>query len=120
MKGEVVDLDILRPGPKIVKLAGEEIDVSFIPCGITFDVDRLVTELFTMDTEKVKEGGEETNRAFDLTMELCASFCTVEHPHMTKEWFLKNTDPGQVNKLAELIRETLLRSYEGAEAYQGN
>ena len=38
----VIDLDILRPEQKLVKLGGHEIDLSFIPCGITFEIDQIV------------------------------------------------------------------------------
>jgi len=117
---EVVDLDVLRPEPKIVKLAGKEIDVSFIPCGITFEVDGLVNELTTYDLDTVQEGGEESKRAFDTALKLCSIFCSHKHPEMTVEWFRDNTGAVQINKLVEIIQGTLLKSYAGTEAYQGN
>ena len=42
---KVIDLDILRPDSKLIKLGGKEIDVSFIPCGITFELDSIVQQL---------------------------------------------------------------------------
>ena len=35
----IVDLDILKPPKKIIKLGGVQIDVSFVPCGITWEID---------------------------------------------------------------------------------
>jgi len=117
---EIVDLDALRPKKVIVKLGGKEIDVSFIPCGITFDVDEITRRLYGFDMDKVQAGGQETNDAFNIALELCSTFCTVRNPEMTVEWFRENTDPIQVNQLATIIQETLARSYAGAEAYQKN
>ena len=120
MSDEVVDLDVLRPPPKKIKLAGKLIDVSFVPCAITWEVDRLTREIFAIDTEAAQKGGEETREVFDLTLELCATFCANQHVEMTKEWFRTKTDPAQINALSTHIIETLQRSFEGAEAYQGN
>jgi len=130
---EVVDLDILRPPPKKVVLAGKEIDVSFVPCAITWEVDRLVKQVYEISetelgnaadaAEAIKElanNGDATARLFDVTIELCATFCANQHPAMTVDWFKTKTDPAQVNKLSEIIIETLQRSFAGAEAYQGN
>jgi hypothetical protein len=117
---EVVDLDALRPKKLVVKLGEKEIDVSFIPCGITFEVDEITKRLFAFDMDKVQEGGQETNEAFNIALELCSVFCTVKHPEMTVKWFRDNTDPIQVNQLATIIQQTLAKAYEGAEAYQGN
>ena len=120
MNGEVLDLDILRPSPLIVKIGGEEIDLSFIPCGITFDVDRISREIMQLDTKEIAEGGEDSRKAFDLAIDLCATFCSLKHPKMTIAWFMENTDPVQINKLADTIKATLQRSFEGVEAYQKN
>ena len=122
MNGEVVDLDTLRPPPKVVKLAGHEIDVSYVPCAITWEVDRIVNEMMTLDRQKLVDepAGNDAKKAFDLAVDLCVTFCTWKHPDLTKEWFLDNTDPRQINMLATTIQETLRKSYEGIEAYSGN
>jgi hypothetical protein len=120
MNGKVIDLDVLRPKPQVVKLAGKEIDVSFIPCGITFDVDRLTNELAKYTVSQLEAGGKEAKKAFDLSVELCSVFCTVKYPEMTEEWFRANVDPLQVQAFAEILQSTLARSYEGAERYSKN
>ena len=119
--GEVLDLDVLRPKPSKIKLAGKEIDVSYMPCGITFEVDKIVRALAeVVATGKATDNGEETHRAFDLSIDLCVVFCSWKHPELDREWFMDNTDPRQVEALASKIQETLQRSYAGAEAYQKN
>ena len=120
MDREVIDLDVLRPPPQLVKLGGHEIDVSFIPCALTFEVDRLSQALVGLDLEEVNKGGKEAEKAFMFAIDLCVAFCSAKYPDMTKDWFMHNTDPIQINKLSETIQETLQRSYAGAEAYSKN
>lgn len=115
----VVDLDVLRPEPRFVKLGGKEIDVSFIPTGITFEIDAVVREMGKLDQAAVQAGeGEDARRGFDLTVELCSLFCRRKHPEMTPEWFGEHTDAGQLSVFAEAIKAALFRSYEGIEEYQ--
>lgn len=116
----VEDLDILRPTPRMVHLGGEDIDVSFIPCGVTFEVDKLVRSLATLDMEKVQEGGEETKKALDISIDLCAAFCTYKHPDFTPEWFRGNVDNKQIERFANAIKEALMKAYEGAQTDSKN
>lgn len=113
----VIDLDILRPEQKIVKLAGKEIDVSFIPCGITFDIDRLTRELQKIPAKKIELGGEECRKAFDIAVEMCSTFAAHNNPEMTKEWFMKNVDASQINTFSNAIKEALIASYKGVADY---
>ena len=117
---EILDLDLLRPEPKIIKLGGKEIDVSFIPCGITFDVDRITRDIGSLNMDEVQAGGDETRRAFDLSLELCAVFCDRNYPEMNKAWFEKNVDAPQINAMVTAIRETLYTGYKQAEGYSKN
>ena len=116
----VIDLDILRPDKKIVKLNGKMIDVSYIPLGITFEVDEIVNQLgrFTMDdlqTDKKK-----IQEAFDITVKLCSVFASYKNPDMDEAWFKDNCEASQINAFAMAIRESLTRSYKGVEAYGKN
>jgi len=120
MAEEVLDLDILRPATKKVKLAGKEIDVSFIPCGITFEVDSIIRELSGFDEEKIKTDETTIKRAFDLALNLCSAFCSLKHPEMTPDWFRLNTSPEQVNALTNKIKQALSDSYIGVERYGKN
>lgn len=117
---DIIDLDILRPKARKVKLAGKVIDVSFIPCGITFEVDSLVRELSSLDEEKMKTDEKEVQRAFNIALKLCSVFATLKYPDMTVEWFENNTSPEQVNALTNSIKEALADSYLGVERYGKN
>ena len=113
---EVRDLDVLRPEQRLFKLGGQEIDCSFVPTGITFDIDKVVTEMAKLDQKKVGKDDAETMKAFNLGVKLCAVFCEHDHPEMTEEWFNKNTTAAQVRDLGEGIREALAQAYEGIDS----
>jgi len=117
---KVLDLDILRPAPSLVKLGGKTHDVSFIPCGITFDIDQIVRELSTIKEADVGEKDDETKKAFDLTVRLCVAFVQYKYPEMDKDWFLSNVSPNQIQAFAEAIKTALIKSYEGLEEYGKN
>lgn len=112
----VEDLDVLNPEPKSITLGGEEILVSFIPCGITFPVDALVRELSELDQGKLATDIEEQKKAFDLSVRLCVTFCSVEHPEMDREYFDKKVSPRQVERFATWIRGALEDAYKGIES----
>ena len=114
------DLDVLRPKPEYVLLAGEKIDVSFIPAGVAMDVMSVQQELIrlTGTPEKVKKiaaGGKEAQRSFEIVAELCASITKSQHPKMDKEWLLANTDVVQIKALMEYVSKAVFRSLESAE-----
>ena len=117
---DVLDLDVLRPSPVVVKLAGKKIDVSFIPVGITFAVDEIVNKIALMNAEELAKGGAGAEEAITLTIRLCALFCSVRYPEMDEAWFRENTNPAQMVALADKIKTTLQDSYEKIEAYQKN
>ena len=117
---KVIDLDILRPEPRIVKIGGKEVDVSFIPCGITFDLDAIVQELVKMKPEKVKSDPAIMKHAFDLGVELCAVFCQHKYPEMDSDWFRVNANSQQVNGFTNAIQTALYESYAGVTAHSKN
>jgi len=120
MPENVLDLDILRPVAVRVRLAQKEIDVSFIPVGITFEVDEIVKQLGKLKQVDLEKGGEPARKAIDLTIKLCALFCSVKNPELDEAWFRSNANPAQLTALADVIKDTLLKSYEGIEAYRKN
>jgi hypothetical protein len=117
---DIVDLDILRPKRQCVRLANKTIDVSMIPCGITFEIDQIVRDLMQLDQDEISKGGKATKAALDLTIRLCATFAGVNNPEMTEEWFRANVDATQTRRMAEIIKDALLRSYEGVKEYGKN
>jgi hypothetical protein len=110
---KVLDLDVLRPQSKIIKLAGNEIDVSFIPCAITWDVDKIISELAAIGNEKILANGSETKRAFELSVQLCTVFCEHKFPEMTYEWFMDNCDANIIREFSESIKDALTKAYSG-------
>jgi hypothetical protein len=112
---KIEDLDVLRPEPKYIRIGGKDIDVSFIPCGITFEIDSIVRELSTMSQEKMLANGEDTKRAFDLSVQMCAAFCSHKYPELDIEWFNSNADAKQIQKFSLAIKDALTRAYSGIE-----
>jgi len=113
---EVRDLDVLRPEKVVVKLAGKEIDVSFVPTGLTFDIDSIVRKMTALDSKKIVKGDpEESRKGFDLAVDLCVAYCQWQHSEMDHEWFMTNTSVQQINVLGTAIREALEKAYEGIE-----
>jgi len=116
----IQDLDVLRPPPEYVRLAGKDIDISFIPSGVAIDIMELQDSINDMvDTPakmaKVREGGEVALRTFDLSAELCAKVTMCQFPEMDKAWLLKNTSVGQLKILVERVTRAVFRSLETVE-----
>lgn len=110
---KVQDLDVLRVEPRFIRISGKDIDVSFIPCGITFDIDDIIQQLGKLDPELASKGGAETKKAFELSIQLCAIFCSHKYPELDLEWWNNNADALQVKTFAEAVKEALQRAYAG-------
>lgn len=117
---DIVDLDILRPEPRKVKLAGHIIDVSYVPCGITFEVDQIVREIEALDPSNIASSEEEERKAFDLSIKLCSTFASASYPEMSESWFRKNASIDQISMLVKTIEQALVESYKGVEQYGKN
>lgn len=115
---ETLDLDILRPEKKLVKIGGQTIDVSYIPCGITFDVDKIVRQVGQYTEKELNEDATKAKHAFDLSVKLCALFCTVKHEELDEEWWKENADLVQINQFVYAIQEALVKAYKGIEIPQ--
>ena len=116
----VIDLDILRPEQKLVKLGGHEIDLSFIPCGITFEIDQIVRDLSTIKETDIGTEDSATKKAFELTVSLCAAFNKHKYPELDYAWFMDNVSAVQVHRFADAIKDSLMKSYAGMEEYAKN
>jgi len=111
----IVDLDVLRPEKKVIKLSGHDIDVSFIPCGITFEIDTIMQDISGLDNNAVIAGGDEAKKAFDLSIRLCVAFCSWEHPELDEKWFRSNVSPQQLGVMAGVIQDALMQAYAGID-----
>ena len=118
-KQDVLDLDILRPKKRIIRIGGKEIDAGFVPLAITWEIDNLIQELREFDDERIKNEPGASKRALQLSCDLCAAFC-YEHDELTSNWFMENTGVVQINAFVGVIKETLMEAYAGIEAYPGN
>ena len=118
-KVDVLDLDILRPKKRLVRVGGKEIDVGFIPLAITWEVDQLVQELGQFTAEQMNNDPASSKKALEVSCQLCAVFC-YKHDDLTAEWFMENTSALQINAFVNTIKETLTEAYAGIEAYPGN
>lgn len=118
--GNVVDLDILRPEAKPFTLDKRTLDIGFIPCGITFDLQDLLDELSKIDPEKLTTNRVAMKKGFDLAVKMCALFATVQYKDMDEKWFRDNTVAAQVYALSDHIKNLLIASFKGAEAYGKN
>jgi len=116
---KVIDLDILRPEPQIVKIGGKEIDVSFIPCGVTFDIYPIAQELGTISAD-AENDQDALRRAFDLGVALCAVFCKYQYPELNEEWFKYNATVQQIEAFSQAISSALVRTNEGIKRQSKN
>ena len=115
MTDKVIDLDVLRPEKRIVRIGGKDIDVSFLPVAITFDVAEILEQAGKLDAKKAAAGGSEGRKGLDLTIKLCATFCAWRHPELDAQWFKENTTAEQLTALTEEIKAALGRSYKGID-----
>ena len=118
--GNIKDLDILRPQAQYIHMNGKNIDVSFVPCGITFEVDKIVNALGKIKKEQLTSESQETHKALDLSIELCALFCSHKYPEMDSKWFRQNVDAVQLKVFVNAIKTALYKSYAGVLADSKN
>jgi hypothetical protein len=118
---EVIDLDVLRPSRRTIKLSGKSIDVSFIPCGINFEIDALMKELSKIDPVKAVESDtDECKQAFNLGIKICSTFCSHSYPEMTSEWFYEHTSSGQILVFVNAVKQALVQAYKGIGEHSKN
>jgi len=120
--GKAKDLDILRPTPNISILGGEEVDLSFVPNGITFEVDALLSEIngIASSVEEIINDIDKQKRAFDKSIDLCVLFCSRKHKRLNKEFFMDEVSPVQIRPIVDGITKALNDSYEAVAKYGKN
>lgn len=122
---KIVDLDILKPEQKIVRLGGNDIDVSFLPSGITFEIDALMKRLWVLSSSEEKmeilaEGGAEAEEAYNISTEICGCFCARKFPEMDAEWFKANCNSAQVTAFTLAIQGALSKAYNTGDTKTKN
>lgn len=111
----VKNLDLLKPEAHSVELMGKVIDLSFMPCGIVFDINDVVKELTEISQGKETEllkGGDIARKSFELTVKLCALVTEPQCPELTSEYLQKHLSIRQMEALAGEITNLLSRELE--------
>jgi hypothetical protein len=116
----VLNLDVLKPEPKTVTVAGHEIDVSFIPVGITFEMDDIFRRMQSMKMDEVESGGDESKRAIDLAIDLCGIFCGSQVKELDSDWFRRHCSDQQIIALVDVLKQTLVDSLKGVQRHPKN
>lgn len=86
-------VDVLDPPKKIVYVAGEALDFSFIPTRATLKGIRIIED---MRTEKISEAD-----GMDKIIELIADVCSRSNPKITVDWILDNTNIPLIEKMGQ-------------------
>lgn len=92
MSQEILDLDKLIPEQRIIRLAGNEIDVSKIPSRVTLEIAK--------KSDVLKSGSEES---FPVLLDLVVKICKPSQPDITSDWIVDNTSLDQLLALIEFI-----------------
>lgn len=93
---KILDLDKLVPEQRIVRLAGEEIDVSKIPSRVTMEV-----------AEKADMFDGQNAESFDVLLDMIIKICKPSKPDITKDWIIDNTEMNQLIALIQFVIEPL-------------
>jgi hypothetical protein len=111
--------------PEYIKIAGRELDISFIPSGISIPllgkyqeyVEILKTnKVINSDGTANKEAEEELSgkpdkalESMDIMTDMVCMFTEYKDPEMTREWVGHNTNLKQLARLIVLITGSLTR-----------
>lgn len=103
-KPKILDLDKLIPQQRIVRLAGEEIDVSKIPSRVTLEV---------AEKADVLESG--SAESFEIMLDLVVKICKPSKQDITQEWLVDHTSFDQLLALIEFVLEPLQEKIQGEQ-----
>ena len=86
---EVTDLDILKPPPVIVRILGVDLNVGFVPFGVTMEVERLQQQLTALedgrDRGELIADPEYGRQAIKLQTEIALLIAQYQAPEITRE-----------------------------------
>lgn len=103
----ILDLDKIIPEKRIVKLAGEEIDVSKIPSRVTMEISNKADVFASGDSN-----------SFNEVVELVVKICKPSKPDITSSWIIDNTDITQLMALLEFVMAPLREKAEESKNQQ--
>lgn len=103
MSNQIKDFDKLAPPKRVVKIAGEEVDVSKIPSRVTLEIARLADNADKLNSEE----------GFIKSLELVAMACKPSNEKITVDWLLDNTDFDTLMDFCEYVLEPIRKRTEG-------
>lgn len=103
MGENIIDLDVINPEPKYVKIKGKKIDVSFVPFGCLLDI------IEKIDKYDINSGETPPTRIMlEAFSDVINKLLKAGDESITDEWISQNLDGAQILKLiGELIMPLL-------------
>jgi len=86
-------VDVLDPPKKIIYVAGEALDFTFVPTRYTLKSLRILDE---MQSKKISEVD-----GMDKIIEIIAEICSKNNPIVTADWLLDNTNIDMIAKMGQ-------------------
>jgi len=102
------DLDILDPPKKVVKMAGELIDISFLPSKVTLSVMKISADF---DKKKIT-----TAEMFEKMIEIIAQLSTKSNAKITEDWLYENVSVEKITNFLHLLVSSGENVANGTEA----
>jgi len=100
------DLDLLDPPERFVKMAGEVIDISFIPSELTLKAAK-ISNMF-------EKGSMSMDEMFTQMIDVIVTISQGSNPNVTAEWILKNVSVAKITRFLELLVSDMNDSKESA------
>jgi hypothetical protein len=98
----VLDLDILKPDEKIIKLGGKEFDITFVPYDIALSVVDAAPALKKLEDKQLPTK-EEYNSIFNIILEIFQS-CDED---IDKKWLRKQINWERFQELMPVIFQAI-------------
>jgi len=120
---EIIDLDVIKPKPRQVKIQGKTIDISLIPFDVTLEIAehfdtfvKLGKAFGEKGAEKLKSGhididGGSVKDALQLLHKCTIRILTNADPEITEEWVRKNISSEQMLLLIQKMLEPLIKQW---------
>jgi hypothetical protein len=120
---ELIDLDVIKPKPRQVKIQGKVIDISLIPFDVTLEIAehfgtfvKLGKAFGEKGADKLKSGnididGGSVKDALQLLHKCTIQILTNANPEITEEWVRKNISSEQMLLLIQKMLEPLIKQW---------
>src|SRR3990167_1498356 len=117
----VHDLDVLRPAPEYVVLAGRRFDMSRIPSGVALEIvadwEKFSADARAMATGTVSANMESMTQALGIVTRLVRQPFSLSNikgwwhtRRVSKRWLIRHTDIRQLRRFIELCIDLLFKS----------